>query len=159
MYTKSFNEWNLEKQSIHNESPILYPKEREIWNLKLGVNIGSEADGKRGFYRPVLILKKIGSMYLVVPMTSKWKADSPYYYTLTSLQFHDGKWQPITSSLMLSHIRTVDVRRFYKHKSTLPKEEFSTIQKLLQKVYFERSELFPSSWNEVRSPKAFVQTV
>lgn len=71
MYSKNFDLWNEEKKSLHEESSILYPKEREIWNLKLGVNIGSEADGKRGFYRPVLILKKFGSMYLVVPMTSK----------------------------------------------------------------------------------------
>jgi mRNA-degrading endonuclease toxin of MazEF toxin-antitoxin module len=145
MYTKYFDEWNIEKQSLNQENPKLYPKEREIWNLKLGINIWSEADGKRGFYRPVLILKKIGSMYLVVPMTSKWKLDSPYYYTLSSIQFHDGKWQPITSSLMVSHIRTVDVRRFYKHKATLPLAEFENIQKLLQKTYFERNELFPSS--------------
>jgi hypothetical protein len=39
MYTKHFDEWNIEKQSLDQENPKLYPKEREIWNLKLGINI------------------------------------------------------------------------------------------------------------------------
>ncbi len=157
MYQKNFDDWNQDKKTLDAWWKSLYPKEREIWNLKLGVNIWSEADGKRGFYRPVLVLKKIGSMYLVVPLTSKWKINSPYYYSLKTLNFHDSFWNQINSSIMISHIRTVDVRRFYKNKSTLPKSEFIVIQKILQKIYFERNEWFPSSWDEVRSPRAFVK--
>lgn len=136
MYKKDFDTWNEDKKKTHEDTPIMYPKQREIWNAKLWVNIWSEADGKRGFYRPVLVLQKVGSMYLVVPMTSQWKENSPFYYKLENVDFQNNLWEKISSSLMLSHIRTIDIRRFFKHKATLPKEEFFIVQKILQEMYF-----------------------
>lgn len=144
-YTKNFDQWNEDKKILHREDIILFPKEREIWNIKLGVNIGSEADGKRGFYRPALVLARIGSMYLIVPMTTKGKSDSPYYHTLSSVSFHDGLGQSVVSSLLLSHIRTIDKRRFYKHKGTISQEEFTEVQKILQNTYFGGSSIISST--------------
>ena len=135
-YQKEFDLWNDDKKILHREDIILYPKEREIWNIKLWVNIGSEADGKRGFYRPALVLAKVWAMYLVVPMTTKGKIDSPYYLWLSSVQFDDGHGQPLISSLLLSHIRTIDKRRFFKHKGTISRDEFGKVQKILWEMYF-----------------------
>jgi mRNA-degrading endonuclease toxin of MazEF toxin-antitoxin module len=84
-------------------------------------------------------------MYLVVPMTTKGKGKSPFYHFLTSVHFHDGKGIPVISSLMLSHLRTIDKKRFYKHKGTASKNEFGTIQKILQKQCFGESEVFSST--------------
>ncbi len=144
-YQKEFDLWNEDKKILHREEIVLYPKEREIWNIKLWVNIGSEADGKRGFYRPALVVARIWSMYLIVPMTSKWKKDSPYYLELSSVSFTDGQGHTLTSSLLLSHIRTIDKRRFYKHKGTLSQEEFTRVQKILWDIYFRGSDIISST--------------
>ncbi len=145
IYTKQFDEWNEDKKILDRDEIEVFPKEREIWNIKLWVNIGSEADGKRGFYRPALVIARFGSMYLVVPMTSRWKKDSQYYYSLESVAFHDGIGTPLISSLLLSHIRTIDKRRFYKHKWTISTLEFENIQKILQNRYFGESWVISST--------------
>lgn len=60
MYIKDFDGWNKEKQTIHNKKhKQFYPKTRQVWYTKLGVNVGYEADGKAEYTRPVLIIKKI----------------------------------------------------------------------------------------------------
>jgi hypothetical protein len=67
-----FDEWNNNKKAIHQEIPeSFFVNEREIWYTKLGINIGNESNGKKDFRRPVLILKKVGNMFFVVPMTTK----------------------------------------------------------------------------------------
>ena len=55
-----FDEWNEEKKQIHTkEKENFYVNEREIWYVKLGINIGSESNGKKDFRRPVLVIKKV----------------------------------------------------------------------------------------------------
>jgi len=81
---EKFDEWNKEKKKIQtkiDEEKLLpeeekkkkriYINEREIWYTTLGQNIGNESNGKKLFLRPVLVIKKIGSMFFVVPMTTK----------------------------------------------------------------------------------------
>ena len=54
-------------------------KEKDVWYAQLGVNIGNEEDGKGNtFKRPVLVIKKFGNMFLVIPMTTGGK-DSKFY--------------------------------------------------------------------------------
>ena len=60
---ENFVYWTRLKIRIHfqdiQERP--YFKEREIWWVNLGVNVGFEQDGKGdNFERPILILKKFG---------------------------------------------------------------------------------------------------
>ena len=60
-----FDIWNQDKQKLEQQaSPSLYLKVREIWFTKMGKNIGFEEDGKEGFLRPVLVLKKISILRL-----------------------------------------------------------------------------------------------
>jgi hypothetical protein len=79
-----FDEWNEEKKKIQqqiNEEKSLteeekkdkrvYINEREVWYMKLGQNLGSESNGKKFFRRPALVIKKVGSMFFVAPMTTK----------------------------------------------------------------------------------------
>ena len=58
-YFKKFSDWTKLKIRIHSRRKKVYFKEREIWWVSLGVNIGHEQDGKNiRFERPVLILKR-----------------------------------------------------------------------------------------------------
>ncbi len=136
---KDYEQWNVEKQHIDMRNPKRYPRARQIWNVKLGVNVGDEANGKTKFFRPVLVLKKRWSMYICVPLTSKTKTNSDYYYNIRSVNQSDANGVKITSVAMLSHIKSLDGRRFYKHKGTLSSDEFGHIQKILQTQLFEES--------------------
>jgi hypothetical protein len=78
-----FDAWNEEKKNIQNKinqekilteeekrKKRIYINEREIWYTTLGQIIGNESNGKKLFLRPVLVIKKVGSMFFVVPMTT-----------------------------------------------------------------------------------------
>lgn len=73
MYIKNFDKWNIRKKRIEKKTQIPFFYTREIWRCSLGVNIGSEHDGKNDLYeRPVLILKKFNkNTLLILPLTTK----------------------------------------------------------------------------------------
>lgn len=57
---EDFDEWNNVKKSVQQETKIRHYKEREIFYLKMGQNIGFEQNGKgENFVRPVIILKEL----------------------------------------------------------------------------------------------------
>lgn len=70
-YIKKFDEWNNNKKNINNANNRVSFFEGEIWWCYLGVNIGSEQDGRGNiFVRPVLIYKKISSkLFIAIPIT------------------------------------------------------------------------------------------
>ena len=72
-YVKRFDDWNESAKKLNGIAFSEFFHEREIWWCALGVNIGSEQDGKNdSFERPVLIVKKISQdLLLMVPLTSK----------------------------------------------------------------------------------------
>jgi hypothetical protein len=103
---KNFDWWSKEKQIIDNSTKVLYPHIREIWSVKLWINIWFEQNGKTGCMRPVLIIKKIWKLYFVIPMTTKVKEYSSFYHAIKSISF--GK--PLF--LILSQWKVIDVKRF-----------------------------------------------
>ena len=57
---KNFDQWNEVKKETDTNVALPLFKEREIYNAKIGENIGFEQSGKGDeFVRPVLILKKL----------------------------------------------------------------------------------------------------
>lgn len=81
IYFKDFNGWIIKKKNLH-ESGNIPPmfKERDVWWVSIGINVGYEEDGKHEkFLRPVLVLRKFNrKLFLGVPMSTKIK-DSRYY--------------------------------------------------------------------------------
>lgn len=85
---KRFDEWNILKKKVNDIKDDLYVNPREIWFAHLGINVGNEEDGKgMTFQRPVLILKKVGNMFFVAPLTSKGREDR-FYHTLPEHYFN-----------------------------------------------------------------------
>ncbi|MDD5377278.1 MAG: type II toxin-antitoxin system PemK/MazF family toxin [Candidatus Gracilibacteria bacterium] len=131
-----FDEWNGEKKQIHMIDPDgFYVNEREIWYVKLGMNVGNESNGKQDFRRPVLVVKKVGNLFFVVPMTTKGK-DSKFYHTLQKNEYieHYRDQIPEVSRAQLSQVRIMDKRRFLDRIGYVHKEEFAEIKKKLREL-------------------------
>ena len=81
MYTKEFDKWTAVKKVIQSEKRKVYFRSGEGRWCALGVNVGSEIDGKGdSFTRPVLIVHVIGAhLALVIPLTTKSKSVPGYY--------------------------------------------------------------------------------
>jgi mRNA interferase MazF len=105
-YIKEFDLWNEKKKEIEQSDVQRLCREREVWWCALGVNIGSEQDGKNElFERPVLILKRYNmDLILVLPITSTEK-DNMYYVKIKSV---------MASSVILSQIRAIDCKRLLR---------------------------------------------
>jgi mRNA interferase MazF len=59
-HIKKFDDWIEDKKHINQKTKLVTFKKGDIWWASIGVNIGSEIDGKNSeFERPVLIIKKI----------------------------------------------------------------------------------------------------
>ena len=119
---KNFDEWNELKKKIESkEKQIPIFREREVWWCSIGLNIGSENDGKHIFFeRPVLILKKFNrQLAWAIPTTSKIKLDHYHH----QLNYH-GK----TISVILSQLRLISAKRLRWRITTIPSKTFDEIK-------------------------------
>lgn len=117
MNPKDFDSWNTLKKSLHSQLFSGGVHEGEIWWCSIGVNIGSEQDGKNDlFERPALVLKKFNNEILwTVPLSSKIKTN-PY-----SLVLKD-------ESVLLSQLRLVSTRRLSRMIKRIAPDELERIR-------------------------------
>ena len=128
---EKFDIWNEEKKLITaKNSDNFYVNKKEIWYVKLGINIGSESNGKKYFRRPVLVLKKVWSMFFVAPLTTKWK-ENKFYYTLQNTTYTSAHFERDISRVQLSQVRMIDKKRFLHLLGTVSKEDFQEIKSLI----------------------------
>ena len=128
-----FDQWNLEKKHIHYEWATgnrgkFYINPQEVWYAKLGINVWYEQDGKSEFKRAVLVVKKLGNLFLILPMTTKQK-ENRYHIKLQSFTWRDS-W------LILSQIKTIDRNRFIEKIGEINFTELKNIKKNLSDYYF-----------------------
>jgi mRNA interferase MazF len=125
---KDFDGWNNQKKAIHNSGENKFYHPREIWWCRIGLNVGSEQDGKDvDFERPVLVLKAFGKICLVVPLTT---SSQKHEYRI-SAGLIEGK----ESTAILSQIRVVDTKRFSEKIWVLDKGIFINIQKHIRSFF------------------------
>ncbi|MBX9809631.1 type II toxin-antitoxin system PemK/MazF family toxin [Candidatus Gracilibacteria bacterium] len=110
---KKYKRWAKMKSIIEKFHGNLVCSPRDIVWVYIGTNIGHEECGHgNGWKRPVLILKRYGPLYLVIPTTSK------------GLTLENGVWvvkrnhkkitsanMPKNSFLIMNQIRTIDGKR------------------------------------------------
>lgn len=111
-------EWTKLKLRIElNENIDFYFKEREIWWVSIGSNIGYEQDGKNEkFERPILIIKKFGrDVFWGVPMSTKNKTGEFYHV----IGYKDKDY-----SILLTQLRLMSSKRLIRKLRTLSKDEF-----------------------------------
>lgn len=130
-----FDSWNIEKQEIHNSENIeKYPKPREIWFTKMWINIWDEQNWKEKFQRPVLIIKKVWSLFFCISLTTKNK-ESFFYKKLENVTFYE-QYKVDESVIVVSQAKIYDKKRFIKQIWYLEQNEFVEIKKLLKNIYF-----------------------
>jgi mRNA-degrading endonuclease toxin of MazEF toxin-antitoxin module len=120
-YVKDFDAWNVRKKEIEGQTlfpPIFH--EREIWWCSLGLNIGSEQDGKPTLYeRPVLVLKKFSTkLFLGIPLTTSSKIGN--YYLPININGQNG-------NLILSQIRVMSSKRLNRFMVKLLGDVFKNV--------------------------------
>jgi predicted glycosyltransferase/mRNA-degrading endonuclease toxin of MazEF toxin-antitoxin module len=136
---KNFDEWNELKKKLNSNNKLLNFREREVFFISMGVNVGFEVYGKGDcFLRPVVILKKFSKYsFLAVPLSSKLKNGNFY---------HEVKFSDRTNIALLSQIRTFDTRRLRYKIGKLSIKEFKILKdKISEKCNLskERSEHVP----------------
>jgi len=108
-YIKDFDKWNeIKKATDSRILPIkFFFREQEIWWCSLGVNIGSEEDGKNDlFERPVLIIRKISKdIVLIAPLTSKIRVNNYRINTVCA---------GVKSQILLAHCRMISSQRLLR---------------------------------------------
>lgn len=120
--SKDFDSWNNLKKNINDRNPI-YVSERDVWFCSVGLNVGSEQDGKNEAYeRPVLVVKKITpNTFIGVPLTSNKKKGS-WYTPIDSMN----------SSVIITQIKLFDTRRLTRKMRSIPISEFETVKEAIK---------------------------
>ena len=126
---KQFFEWIKIKEKLHNtdaEPPLV--KERDLWWVSFGENIGSEVNGKsKLFSRPGLVIKKLSrGFYLIAPTTSQ-KKEGTWYVPMRQ----EGK----DMFVCLHQVRTIDYRRLSTRLGVADEEDFRRVKEAFQKLY------------------------
>ncbi len=123
---ENFDRWNLKKKAINQIQSRKTIKERDVFFLSIGENIGYEQNGKgKDFLRPVLVYKKFSSkVFLGIPLTSKFK-EGKFYATFTL--------RAKSSVAILSQIRLFDAKRISYYHGRISIHNFQNVkQKLIE---------------------------
>ncbi len=118
---KDYDSWNDLKKNIEASSRTISYKPGDVWWCSLGVNIGSEEDGKNeNFERPVLIVNKFGSdSCLCVPMTTAIK-DDRFHVPLNILDKN--------SRAIISQVRLISTKRLIREIGSVTKQELRAVK-------------------------------
>jgi hypothetical protein len=117
------------KKEIELNQKNIFPKHKEIWYISMWKNIWFESNWKwKDFKRPILVLKRIWTIFLVVSMTTKWK-DNKFYHKL------DEKYFKKESFVTLSQFKTIDKKRFIEKIWKLDDVDFLKIKNEIKKLF------------------------
>lgn len=118
---KDFDKWNEVKKHIDFRDVGPFCNTREIWWCSLGLNVGSEEDGKNDLYeRPVLVIKVFNRHILrAVPLTGRQKDD----------EYHVGiSYNGRSGSVILSQMKTISSKRLSRKLCRLDKKQFEVVR-------------------------------
>ena len=138
---ENFNQWNKLKQNINQKEIKINIKERNIYFISMGQNVGTESYGKGElFLRPVIVYKKLSHhSFIGIPLTSKIKEGS-YYFTFNR---KNGK----KNSAMLNQMKTFDTKRVVSFNGTISKNVYIDLKSKLEiflDITFTKSEGVPA---------------
>jgi len=123
---KDFDSWNKVKKQVNGREVDIFCNQREIWWCSIGLNVGSEEDGKNElFERPILILTVFNkNMVRVAPLTSKHKEDKHHI----SITYNDR-----SGSVILSQMKTISTKRLSRKLCRLDNEQFEKVAEVLKR--------------------------
>lgn len=127
MRNKDFKNWNEMKEQLHNGKINFRFRERDIFFMYVGVNVGFEQDGDKSFLRPVLVYKKFNKhVFLGIPLTSQIK-ENKFHYEFNYID-------DTRSFAILSQIKLFDIKRAKFRDGTIKEQDFYKLQDKLLKL-------------------------
>ena len=122
---KDFDKWNNLKKKLNDDERKIFCNEREIWWCSIGLNVGSEEDGKNEFFeRPILIEKVFNlNMIRAIPLTSQVKNDENHFAI---------KYLEREGSLILSQMKTISTKRLSRKMGRLDEPQFESLKAKLR---------------------------
>lgn len=128
MYKKHFEEWSQIKQKIDDDEKMVFIRAGEIRWMILGVNVGSEMDGKgASFTRPVLVLHVVGKkLALIAPLSTKMK-DAPGYIVLD--------WKKKKNSLCIHQMKVVSQKRMLNRIGKISENKLQNVKNEIKHFY------------------------
>ena len=126
--TKDFDGWNEAKKRTDIGAVRFYTV-REIWWCRLGVNIGTEQDGKgKKYVRPCVIIYSFGKdACLVIPLTTSTRTHP--------LRIDIGTVYGEPAKANISQMRVIDTRRLLKKIEFLDKTPFAELKKHIRGLF------------------------
>jgi len=126
---KDFDRWNTLKKQTNSKSENKFYKPRDVWWCRLGVNIGSEQDGKeREFTRPILIVAPMSDKTcLVVPLTISTET----HRHRVSIGLIDNK----QAKAIVSQMKVVDIKRLVLKIYRLDVNNFDKVKKSIRSFF------------------------
>ena len=103
-------------------------QEMDIFNVRIGKNVGFEQNGVGNQYvRPVLILKKFNKhFFFAIPLSTTTKK-SPYNF---EFEFMEEK----QSVALLSQLRNMDAKRLLNKIGKIKKDDFQELKRQLIEI-------------------------
>jgi mRNA interferase MazF len=122
---EDYNSWNNIKKDIAKENISVGFKNRDIFYMSMGKNIGFEQDGKgENFVRPVVIVKGFNkNMFFGIPLSTKIK-EGKFYYRF-SFYKKDIKVENIA---LLSQMRLFSTKRLLNKIGVMNIDDFKNMK-------------------------------
>ncbi len=131
MYKKDFDKWNSEKKLINENHRKVFGYPREVWWCSLGVNVGSEIDGKNeNFERPVIILRVYNKeTMLVLPTTGKVQ-DNKFHLPIEIETYNPETKNTYNKTVYvkLTQARVISNKRLLRKVDVINENEFEKIR-------------------------------
>lgn len=121
----NFNKWNEIKKGVESENILVGFKNRDIFYMNMGKNIGYEQDGKgENFVRPVVIVKGFNKdIFFGIPLSTKLKEGKFYY------QFSFKKQDEVVTNIaLLSQMRLFSTKRLLNKIGVISTEDFKNLK-------------------------------
>ena len=124
---KDFIEWHGLKTKLQAQDRNKFFQERELWFCSIGMNLGSEIDGKQSlFLRPVIVIRKFTSdLFWGIPLTSTF---------LTGSYFYQLDFRGRISTVLLLQMRLLDRKRLFRKVGTILDSDFVALQNQLKNL-------------------------
>jgi mRNA interferase MazF len=125
---KDFDSWNTFKKELNQANPPTMFAEREVWWCSVGLNVGSETDGKNRFYnRPVLVIRKFNKfVFYGVPLSTQLKENNKFHF---SVEFKDKK-----IAVLISQMRLFDSKRLTDRLGKFSHSKFNAVREAIKSL-------------------------
>jgi mRNA interferase MazF len=130
-FDENFNNWNEVKKETNEEKVLVGFRNRDIFYMKMGQNIGFEQNGKgTNFVRPIIVLKKFNkNMFFGIPLSTQIKEGDFYYY----LEFKN-KVGISKNIALLSQMKLYSTNRLLNKIGVMDKDDFQKMKDKFKKL-------------------------